>query len=363
MSYFRPAIDAIAGYTPGEQPADGRRVVKLNTNENPFPPSPRAIEAIREATGDRLRLYPSPTADAFRREAARLNGVGLDQTIAGNGSDDILTIATRAFVPEGGAVGMPVPTYSLYDTLAALQGARVEAYDFTDDYALPETLFGNELPLVFLANPNAPSGTMVDLETVERLARSMRGVLLLDEAYVDFAGARNSATLLSNCPNLVISRTLSKSYSLAGLRAGYALASPEIVRGMMKVKDSYNVNRLTDAGAAAALADRAYLKETVDRIVILRGHLSRQLTGLGFKVWPSRTNFVLARVPEGFAPPAGESPEALPAEWLYQQLKARGILVRYFKQPRLDDCLRITVGRREELDALVEELRSIIGFK
>ncbi len=218
----------MSGYTPGEQPRD-EVFVKLNTNENPYPPSPRVLEALTATlTGDRLRKYPDPLGTAFRQTAARLHGVEPDGILIGNGSDDILTIVTRAFVPEGGLVVSPTPSYLLYRTLAELQGARFQTVPFTPDWRLPRPWPVRDAHLTFVANPNSPSGTRVAITDLERLADELSGPLIIDEAYVDFADEH--ALTLARLPNVIVTRTLSKSYSLAGIRFGYAIARPDLIR-------------------------------------------------------------------------------------------------------------------------------------
>src|SRR3954451_6622875 len=228
----------MAGYVPGEQPRDNA-YVKLNTNENPYPPSPRVFDALREAlTGDRLRKYPDPMGTAFRQAAGRALGLDPDGILIGNGSDDLLTIFTRAFVPEGGLVVSPTPSYLLYRTLAEIQGARFAAVPFTADWQLPRTWPVAKAHLTLVANPNSPTGTAVLPPALEVLARELRGPLVIDEAYADFA--ESNALDLARLPNVIVTRTVSKAYSLAGLRFGFGVASPELVRELVKVKDSYN---------------------------------------------------------------------------------------------------------------------------
>ena len=336
------------GYSPGFQPREAG-FIKLNTNENPYPPSPRVIEAVQEACGEAIRKYPDPMADAFRTKAAEVLGTKPERILCGFGSDDLLNIAVRSFCSEGDAVAFPSPTYSLYEVLAQIQGARSVSVEFPEDYSLPAGLAEVEARLVLLANPNAPSGTMIPREDVERLAKATSGVLLVDEAYVDFADW-NCLELANSCENVVVARTLSKSYSLAGLRFGYAVAHEELIDGMMKVKDSYNVSAPAIAGAAAAIADQDWLARNVERIKATRANLVRGLEELRCFCWPSQANFVLVRMPEGHG-----------AERVYEELFRRKILVRYFKAPRLDDCLRITVGTDEEIEALLDALREILA--
>src|SRR4051794_36356972 len=314
-SFIRANVRAMAGYTPGEQPREDA-FIKLNTNENPYPPSPRVFEAVRAVlSGDRLRKYPDPTGTEFRRTAGRILGVDPDSLLIGNGSDDILTILTRAFVPEGGLVVSPAPSYLLYRTLAEIQGARFQAVPFTADWQLPKPWPLPKANLTLVANPNSPTGTAVPNAGLEILARELQGPLIIDEAYADFA--ESNAVALARMPNVIVTRTLSKSYSLAGLRFGFAIASPALVRELVKVKDSYNCDMLSLAGAQAALDDQAYLNETRAKIVRTRGRLTDELRRLGFDVLPSHANFVWA------------SRRDQPVKPIFEELKRRGILVRY----------------------------------
>jgi histidinol-phosphate aminotransferase len=347
MSYFRPNIDAIEGYAPGFQPKEAG-FAKLNTNENPYPPSPAVMEALRAGASARLRKYPDPVADRFREKAAEVLGTVPQRILCGNGSDDLLTIAIRSFCGEGDPVAWPWPTYSLYPVLADIQGARPVEVAFPEDYALPRALADTGARLTLVSNPNAPSGTLIEPDALEGLAAELDGVLLIDEAYVDFAET-NCLGLVERCPNVIVTRTLSKSYSLAGLRFGFAVAQEPLIEGMMKVKDSYNVDALAIAGATAALGDQEWLRQNVEKVCATRERLARELAQLGFYCLPSQANFVLTRVPEG-----REAAE------VFDRLFDRKILVRYFDMPRLDDCLRITVGSDEEVDALLEALTDIV---
>jgi histidinol-phosphate aminotransferase len=341
--YLRPNIRAMAGYTPGEQPQTGG-IVKLNTNENPYPPSPLALEAMAELLrSDRLRKYPDPLGTSFRKAAGKLFGVDPDGMLIGNGSDDILTILTRAFVPPGGLVVSPTPSYLLYATLADIQGAKFEAVPYTTDWQLPSPWPKPGAHLTLVANPNSPTGTMVANAALERLAGELRGPLVIDEAYVDFADAH--AIGLTRLPNVIVTRTLSKSYSLAGLRFGFAIAAPELVRELVKVKDSYNCDALSLAGAQTALEDQEYLRGTRARIVATRARLSTSLATLGFEVLPSQANFVWATRSDR------------PIKPIFEELKKRQILVRYMNYPGHGDGLRISVGSDEQIDRLLEELK------
>lgn len=345
--FVRSTIRQMAGYTPGEQPPVGARVVKLNTNENPFPPSPKVLQAIRAVEAEALRRYPNPTADAFRAAAAKLLDLTPQMIIAGNGSDDILTIATRTFVPPGGAIAYPDPTYSLYPVLARLQDARFIAVDWAPQYALPiEQLLNTRADAVYLANPNAPTGTFVSPLKVAELARAFPGIVLVDEAYADFADD-NCIALVREHPNVVVTRSLSKAYSLAGLRFGYAVAQPAVIDEMMKVKDSYNADAISIAAAVAALQDQEYARFTWDYVRSERQRVSSELTQLGWTVLPSQANFILAAVPDGRGREA------------YLGLKQQGILVRHFDLPGLSDKIRITIGQSHENNALLAGIKGL----
>lgn len=346
MSLFLPHIDRMHGYVPGEQP-QGRQFIKLNTNENPYPPSPRVAPAITAELDGRLRLYPDPVGTAFRAEAARLNGVTPEMILAGNGSDDLLTILVRAFVGPGDRIVYPTPSYILYETLAEIQAATVFAVPFDTDWRLePEAFTAAGAKLAFLANPNSPSGTMLPADEVVGLARRLNCPLIVDEAYADFASS-SCVELVRDHPNVIVTRTLSKGYGLAGLRLGYLVAQPEVVAGLIKVKDSYNCDRLSLAGGAAALADQAYLAETRGKILATRARLQAAVRELGYHSPESHANFVWC---EG-GPDAGS---------VYQALKDRGILVRLMRYPGRPAGLRITVGTDAEIDRLLDELTAIV---
>ncbi len=349
--YFRPNISTLAGYVPGEQPGDDG-TIKLNTNENPYAPSPRVYAALRAAINSDLRLYPQPTSDALRSVAASVYGVKAENIIAGNGSDELLSIVLRCFVGARDRVAFPAPTYSLYDTLIAIQEGERAAVSYPEDFSLPEALAAQNAALTFLCNPNSPSGTLVPLEAIHSLARGVSGVLVVDEAYIDFADTEGASVLplIHQLPNLIVLRTFSKSFSLAGMRIGLAFASEEIVAGLMKVKDSYNLNRMSAVAAAAALQDMAWMVRNARRIQQSRHKLTKALTRLGFDIYPSHANFILARK-------QGQSLRPV-----YEQLRRRKILVRYFDTAGLQDCLRISIGSPREMRALVDELRTISDY-
>ena len=344
-SYFRENIERMSSYVPGEQPTDPD-VVKLNTNENPYPPSPNVMAALGWVKPEQLRRYPDPTASLFRETAANILGVFPEEIICGNGSDELLTIATRAFVGPHGLMAYPVPTYSLYRTLAHIEDAGFREIPFQDDWSLPEELFTAEANLTVLCNPNAPSGTMIAAPEVAHLAKKVAGVLIVDEAYVDFAQS-DCLALLEKHHNMLIFRTVSKGYSLAGLRFGYAVGSRKLIAGMNKVKDSYNCDTLSVILATEAIADQEYLQTTVEKVRSERQRLIERLEEAGFEIPPSHSNFILAKVPAS----AG-----MTAEHLYKGLKRKSVYVRYFEQVRTSDCIRITVGTPEQNDILLKAM-------
>ncbi len=351
MTFFRANVAKMHGYVPGEQPAPGSRVIKLNTNENPYAPSPRVAEAIAAelaSGGERLRLYSDPAALGLRRAASSVTGLPVERILAGNGSDELLALIMRAICDEGDVIEYPYPTYVLYETLAEATGAVARALPFDRDYALPRQLYGSDAKIVFVASPNSPSGTSYPAEALAELAVSLpRGLLVVDEAYADFAD-RNALELARTLPNVLVLRTFSKSYSLAGMRVGLMFGAPELVSGIAKVKDSYNLDRLALVAGAAALGDGDFMRANVAKIRATRAALAKGLSGLGLEVLPSSANFVFARL--------GSAERARDA---YRSLKERGILVRYFDRPLLDDGLRITVGTDAEIAALLSAMREV----
>jgi histidinol-phosphate aminotransferase len=354
LELLRAAIRAMPGYTPGEQVAD---LVKLNTNEGAFPPSPRVLAALAAIRDENLRLYPDPTSAPLRAAAAQRFGVAPEQVLAGNGSDDCLTILFRGFLEAGERVACPWPTYGLYDTLASIQGAELVRLPFRQTgrrYELPADLGSQRAKLVILANPNNPSATLVPVDELRRLADVLadRAILAVDEAYVDFAlGAGIDASMLPYLdahPNLVVLRTFSKSYSLAGARLGLMFAAAPIIEALTKVKDSYNVNALTQALGVAALEDRAYQDEQVRKTLDQRARLEGALGALGCS-WPeSAANFLLVEIGER-------------AEQIYLALKQQGLLVRWWRAPELRTKLRISVGKPDENERLIQTLTAALS--
>ena len=346
MGYARERIGAIAGYVPGEQPKEGV-LIKLNTNENPYPPSPSVMKALAGFDATRLRLYPEPSARMVREAASRALGVSPDQIICGNGSDDLLTIALRTFVGENEGLAYTEPSYSLYPVLADLQGAARIPVQLDDDFNLPADAVqqAGNARLFLIANPNAPTGNAFPADAVRDVCRNFKGVVWIDEAYVDFAES-NCLGLVNEFPNVIVSRTLSKSYSLAGLRLGLAIANRDLVLEMNKVKDSYNVDMLAQTVGAAALDDSEYMRANARRICETRAWLSEKLSELGCRVLPSSTNFI-------FVEPR------TPASAMFAKLRDNGFLVRYFNLPRISGFIRITIGRREDMVKFYETFREL----
>jgi histidinol-phosphate aminotransferase len=348
MSYERDNIKAMRGYVSGEQ-LDGD-VVKLNTNENPYPPAPEVAEALRRFDASRLRRYPNPLADGFRAAAARVHGIAPAQILASNGSDELLRLAFTTFVDPGATVAWPEPAYSLYPVLADIQGCRTLRLPLTAASQLPadfaERANDAGARLVCVVNPGAPAGQLIPATALRELADRLSGVLLIDEAYVDFVDPEargDTLALVRDFDNVLLSRTLSKGYSLAGLRFGYAIGPEPLLEPMRdKTRDAYNLDAVAQALATAAIEAQDYAQDTWARVRRDRAQLAAALTALGFTVPATQTNFLLATVPPG-----------LVAERLYDDLRRQRILVRYFAKPGLDDKLRISVGTPEENQQLM----------
>ncbi|CEJ45570.1 histidinol-phosphate transaminase [Umezakia ovalisporum] len=345
--YFRSNIHAMASYIPGEQPQPGVEMIKLNSNENPYPPSPGVLAVLRNIEGEWLRRYPEPLGGEFRRGVREVLGVPTDWIIVGNGSDEILNLVMRACTEPGKKVVYPIPTYVLYMTLTQMQAAELVEIPYGVDYKLPlSELIAANGAVTFIASPNSPSGHIVPISDLRTLASCLSGVLVIDEAYVDFA-EDNALALVKEYDNVIVIRTLSKGYSLAGLRLGFGVANPQLLDGLFKVKDSYNIDAIACALGTAAITDQVYKNACVAKIKASRTQLATDLKQLGFHVWDSNTNFLLVQPPQENA------------QYLYQQLKERQILVRYFPHPGLDNKLRITVGTDAQNQVLVERLKEI----
>ncbi len=357
MSQFeRPNIAAMQGYSSGEQPLE-KNTIKLNTNENPFPASAKVQATLMDfATAD-LRVYPQPTADKLRDAIASHHGLTRDHVMVTHAGDEALRLAITTFVEPGGTLGTTDPSYSLYPVLSQIQAAKMHTIALADDWSIPaeftESMAQHNAQLTCLVNPHAPSGHLTPLETIETIAQNISGVLLVDEAYIDFVDpslAYSTNDLISVRDNVLVLRTFSKGYSLAGLRLGYLLGDPELIKPMLeKTRDSYNIDGISQALGLAAITDQAYAQKTWRQVREQKQLLDDALSKLGFSSPHSEANFLLATMPE-----------QIDAEGLYEALKAKGILVRYFSTPRLKDKLRITIGTAEQNQALLATIRELI---
>lgn len=355
MMYVRPEIKALKGYVPGEQP-QGTEAVKLNTNENPYRASESVYDAIRKTAEIGLARYPHPTAAPFRFAAGKILNIDPDWILCGNGSDDLLTILTRTFVGEGELLRLPYPSYILYKTLAEIQGAFAEEIHFHEDWTLSYRFAENparfaaergvhrksdRLRLVFLPNPNSPSGTVISPEKILQFAEKLPCPLVVDEAYADFADT-NCLKLVEKCERIIVCRTLSKSYALAGLRFGFLVAQPQMIEQLQKVKDSYNCDALSIAAATAAILDQDWLKENRRKILATRETLTSRMRAMGFQVLDSHANFTW------------NTHNELPLKPLCDYLKENDFLVRYMNYPGWGDGIRISVGTDEQIDICME---------
>ena len=365
---IRPLVHDLHAYMPGEQPKI-KGLIKLNTNENPYPPSPRVLRAIKNAVDGRLRLYPNPTAQSLREKLAKLHKCKLENIIVGNGSDELLALAVRGFVEPVAAdvnrrknraftsadtVQYFTPSYSLYPVLANIHGAAKNFVSLKLDFSLPNVvelkrgkIWDFNAALTFVTTPNAPSGRGYKTSELENLCRAQRGVVVLDEAYADFA-EENAMELALKFPHVLVAKTFSKAYSLCFQRVGYFVGNAKLISALHKIRDSYNVNGLGQIAAEATLDDLDYYRANFWKIVFTREKLSRELAKLGFRVFPSQTNFILAQPPR------------FSAKDCQQKLRARKILVRWFNFPEVKNYLRITVGTATEAAALVKAVRAIL---
>jgi len=349
--FFRAEIAAMEGYEPGEWPPLNSGVLKLNSNENPYPPSLKVLAALQDISGELLRRYPNPRGKTFCEQVSKTFGVPTDWVIAGNGSDDLLTLLIRACAQsDKRSLAYPMPTYVLYRTLAAIQPADVSEIPYGQkrtDWVLPvEQLIEANAAVTLIATPNSPTGHLVPIEDVRQLAAELSGVLVIDEAYVDFAGDEaefSSLALVREFENVIVLRTLSKGYGLAGLRLGFGIAQPQLLAGLLKVKDSYNVDAIALHLGIAALQDQDYKRDCAQKVISAREVLSEQLRSLDFVVWRSHTNFVLVQPPE-------PGPNA---QTIYETLKECGIMIRYFAEAGLADKLRISVGTSAQNERLL----------
>jgi len=342
MNRIRKNVEAMQGYVPGEQPFD-TSVVKLNTNENPYPPSPKVLEAIQALTENQLRKYPNPSAAALREAIAALHGVLPEQVIVGNGSDEVLALCTRAFVHDGGRTAWFDPSYSLYPVLAKIADSEALPLPLGPNFSwqVPDEI---DADLFFITDPNAPTSLLHDLDNVAALADRYPGVILLDEAYADFA-ERNGMALVDQHDNIIVSRTLSKSYSLAAMRIGYAVGPVKLIQALHKIRDSYNMNLASQAAGLAAITDQAWMKANTAKIIATRTRLRNHLINEGWDVAESHTNFLWMK------PPSDQK-----ANEIFDHLYAQKIFIRYFPGERTRDWMRVSVGTDAEMDAFLNGL-------
>ncbi|MDQ0113550.1 histidinol-phosphate transaminase [Paenibacillus harenae] len=349
--YWSPLTASLVPYVPGEQPKD-KTYIKLNTNENPYPPSPKVIEAIKAAAGDDLRLYPDPTCESLIQAAADYYKLPASRVFAGNGSDEILAFAFAAFFDPAKTILYPDITYSFYKVYAKLYGLQSELIPLDESFTIHPADYARENGGVILPNPNAPTAKLMSLDAIRIvLDANPNQAVIIDEAYIDFGG-ESAVSLIAEYPNLLVVQTLSKSRSLAGLRVGFAFGSEELIEGLNRIKNSFNsytIDRLALAGAVAAFEDDAYFRETTEKVIRTRDRVAGELTALGFTVTDSKTNFVFASYPDK------------PASSIFQQLRDKGVLVRYFAQPRIEEYLRISIGTDEEMDAFLQAVKEIVG--
>jgi histidinol-phosphate aminotransferase len=353
VTYIRKQIQRMAAYVPGEQPRPVvGGLIKLNTNENPYPPSPKALEALRAAINGRLRLYPDPAASALRQKLGEIYGFDADQIIIGNGCDDILNLCVRAFCGECEKLAYFWPSYSLYPVLANIQGATQVELPLDNDFQIkahPSLLAKLDgVKLVFITQPNAPSGVWLQRVEIQPVIEKTDGVVVIDEAYVDFA-SDHCLDFVREYDNVVVARSFSKSFSFAGMRVGWAVGRRELIGALDKVKDSYNVSRLSQVGAEVTLDDWDYFQQNVKKICTTRERVSMALVKLGFFVYPSQTNFVFAR------PPA-----PVTAKQWFEQLRGRNILIRWWDADRIRDFARVSIGTDEEMDKFLEATPAVL---
>ncbi|MCX7709813.1 MAG: histidinol-phosphate transaminase [Clostridia bacterium] len=348
--YWSETVKNIEPYVPGEQPKD-KKYIKLNTNESPYPPSPKVIEAIKAAAGDSLRLYPDPNCDELKETIANYYSLRKDQVFVGNGSDEVLAFAFMAFFNKGRKVFFPDITYSFYPVYAELFGLDYEAIPLDEDFNITLDRFNDENGGIIISNPKSPTAQALPLKDVEAIIKNnMDKVVMVDEAYIDFGG-ESVVKLIDTYPNLLVIQTLSKSRCLAGLRVGFAMGHKDLIEGLERVKNSFNsytLDRLAIAGAIEAFKDEAYFQETLKKIITTRERVSKAMKELGFRVLDSKANFLFA------------SHGDISAKVLFQELRERGVLVRYFNKPRIDNFLRITIGTDEEMDSLIKAVKEIL---
>lgn len=338
-------------YVPGEQP-QSTSIIKLNTNENPYPPSPKVLDAIKQHVDGDLRLYPSPTADDLKLTAAKYFGVNEKQVFVGNGSDEVLAFSFLGFFNPGEEIFFPDITYSFYPVYTNLYGLNYREVPLAEDFTIPVEQFFNSPGGVIFPNPNAPTGLALSLDQVEQILQHNREkVVIVDEAYIDFGG-ESATALIPKYENLLVIQTLSKSRSLAGMRIGLALGNEQLIEGLERIKNSFNsytLDRLALVAGKAAIEDVKYFNDTREKIINTRERVAKELKELSFHVLESKTNFLFVRH------------KTVPSQLIYEKLKEQGIYIRYFNKNRIDQFIRVTIGTDEEMDTFIKAIKQIIG--
>jgi histidinol-phosphate aminotransferase len=348
MKYWNATLNNMTEYMPGEQPVHVEEYMKLNSNENPFPPSKLVLEAIKNAADEKLRFYPDPLSGQLRETFAKANNLKAENVFVGNGSDEIFTLIFRGFIEHNGVAAFPYPSYSLYYTMAEAHGIKYDKINLAKPFDVDFNKFLiKKYNLVIVANPNNPTGRGCNIDEIRKFLKKFKGLLVADEAYVDFYG-ESAIELVDEFDNVIVTRSLSKSYSLAGLRVGLAIANAGIIRGLFKLKDSYNINRISEAGAVAALKDSKSFKYNIEMLVNNKDYLEAELKKLDFEVIPSKANFLFSTHPK------------IKAKLIYEELKKKKILIRYFDGPIQSDYARITVGTMMQIKSLIAELSAIV---
>jgi histidinol-phosphate aminotransferase len=351
--YWSKVVGQLEPYIPGEQPKD-KTYIKLNTNENPYPPSPKVLQAMQEAANESVRLYPTPTCDELRVGIAQYYGLTKEQIFVGNGSDEVLAFSFLAFFNPGSPVLFPDITYSFYPVYTVLFNIDYQLVPLDKDFSIPINGFTAKNGGIIFPNPNAPTGKALPLTAIEEILRqNSEQIVIVDEAYIDFGG-ESAVTLIDQYPNLLIIQTLSKSRSLAGLRVGFAMGHKDLIEGLDRVKNSinsYTLDRVALAGALASFHDEAYFQDARQKVIATREQTIGKMKAMGFSVIPSAANFIFMNHP------------TLPASTIYQQLREKGILVRYFNKPRIDNHLRVSIGSDEEMTCFLQAIAEIGASK
>ena len=348
--YWSDLVQNLDPYVPGEQPKD-KTYIKLNTNENPYPPSPHVVAAIKQAANENLRLYPTPTCNELRTTIAHYHGLKAEQIFVGNGSDELLAFSFLAFFNPDSAILFPDITYSFYPVYCALFRIDYTLVSLNEDFSIPTEKFLRENGGIIFPNPNAPTGKSLGLQSIAKIAEHNKDqVVIIDEAYIDFGG-ESAVKLIEHYPNLLIIQTLSKSRSLAGLRVGFAMGHKDLIEALDRVKNSinsYTLDRIALAGALESFKDEGYFQDARQKVIATREKTALRLETMGFYIIPSKANFIFISHP------------SISAERLYQQLREKGILVRYFNKARIDNFLRVSIGTEEEMEHLIQRVTEIV---